>query len=299
MAEPRRNFEREGRLSQEASGRGIVRFRIDGRDAVAPAGSTILEAAGAQGISIPTLCHHPALGPCGSCRVCLVEVRPSADLVPACSTTVTEGLECWTDSEAVARARADRIELLLANHPLDCPVCDRSGDCRLQDLAFAYGRDAAPGGEPRRTGEPRALGERLAFRPERCVLCLRCVRFAEEVSGTPALYVDGSRGPPRVEVAPGSALDDELWGNLLDLCPVGAIADAETAAAIPAWLVERRATICTECARGCAIEAQVFRGRVVRIAARANPAVNGFWICDRGRRAIDPVGGRKRRVAPS
>lgn len=299
MAETRGAVGREDLLPGEPAGRAFVRFRIDGREAVAPAGSTILEAAEAQGISIPTLCHHPALGPSGSCRVCLVEVGPSSELVPACSTPVVEGLECRTDSAAVARARADRIEILLANHPLDCPVCDRSGDCRLQDLAFAYGRDARARGEPPRTGAPRRLGERILFWPERCVLCLRCVRFAEEVSGTSALYVDASREPPRVEVAPGLALDDGLSGNLVDLCPVGALAEAESAGTVPAWLVERRATICAECARGCAIVAQVFRGRVVRVSARENPAVNGSWICDRGRGATDPLGGRKRRLAPS
>lgn len=277
----------------------LVRVRIDGREALAEEGSTVLEAAAAQGISIPHLCYHPALGSPGECRVCLVEVGRSRELVPACSTVVQEGSEYWTRSEAVEKARADRIELLLSRHPRDCAACDRCGDCRLQDLCFAHGPERANATGEVRRGPPRRYGSRIAFRPERCVFCLRCVRFAEVASAAPALYIDWSSGRPSIELVPGLSLDDELSGNFLDLCPVGALLDSCPGERAPAWLLERRTTVCAQCSRGCAIEVQTFRGRIYRIAARPNPAVNGFWICDRGRYAIDAVSPAKRRESPS
>ena len=281
------------------SGAKTVGLTIDGLSVRAAEGTSVLRAAELAGIAIPHFCYHPAFAAEGSCRMCLVEIEGLPKLELSCSTVVKEGLVVRTASPRVRAARKEVLELLLADHPLDCPICDKAGECRLQDYYEAYGP------YPGRFVEAKArknklvrIGKDLILDRERCVLCTRCVRFLRQLTGTGELGVFERGARAEIGLVEGAAIDNIYAGNLVDICPVGAITDADFRFQTRAWLLDRRPTVCPLCGRGCAIVVESVSGyplrngerRVYRVRARENPAVNGHWICDlgrAGRREID------------
>lgn len=281
------------------SGAKTVGLTIDGVPVRAAEGTSVLRAAGSAGIAIPHFCYHPAFPAEGSCRMCLVEIEGLPKLELACATAVKEGLTVRTDTPRVRAARKDVLEFLLADHPLDCPICDKAGECRLQDYYEAYGLYPGRFSEMKRKKDKLVrIGKGLILDRERCVLCTRCVRFLRAVTGTGELGVFERGDRAEIGVFEGAPVDNDYAGNLVDICPVGAITDSDFRFKTRAWLLDRRPTVCPLCGRGCAVVVESVSGyplregerRVFRVRARENPAVNGHWICDlgrAGRRGID------------
>jgi NADH-quinone oxidoreductase subunit G len=272
----------------------MLKMRIDGREISASDGSTILQAALASGIDIPHFCYHPAFVPEGSCRMCLVEIEGAPRLDLACSTKVKEAMSILTTGPKVAAARREVLEVLLAEHPLDCPICDKANECLLQDYYDKYGRTAGRFREPKDVREKLIpIGRGLLLDRERCVLCTRCVRFLREVTkgGELGIFARGARS--EVGLNEDRKIDNDYSGNLGEICPVGAITDRDFRFRTRPWRLAKGDTICPHCGRGCNIIVEYRSAsdrsgetrEVFRIKARENPRVNGFWICDRGRYA--------------
>ena len=270
----------------------IVKIRIDDRLLEAAEGSTVLEVALAAGIDVPHFCFHPAFEPEGSCRMCLVEVEGAPKLELACSTRVKDGMSVLTSSPKVLEARKEVLEFLLAEHPLDCPICDKAGECRLQDYYERYGRFDARFREAKEKHEKIVpIGRKLLLDRERCILCTRCVRFLREVTGTGELGVFERGARTEIGFFEDWRIDNAYSGNLAEICPVGAITDTDFSFKTRTWFLERGASLCPHCGRGCNIDIEfrrttnraVAERRIIRVRARENAAVNGYWICDIGR----------------
>jgi NADH-quinone oxidoreductase subunit G len=278
----------------------MPRITVDGRIIEVPAGLTILQAldeAGLlmNGVEIPHYCWHPKLSIDGSCRLCQVEVEGMPKLQIACNTPVQDGMAIRTESERVKSARQGVMELLLVNHPLDCPICDQAGECKLQDYAFEYGVDASRSREPRRALRKRVdLGPTVLLDQERCILCRRCVRFCNEVSGTGELRVLGRGDRSVIDVHPDYPLDNPYSMNVADICPVGALTTKDFRFKIRVWFLEDVPGVCTGCARGCNVHIGVANNKVQRYVPRRNDAVNQTWICDAGRLSYKEIGSGER-----
>ena len=276
-----------------------IGLKIDGRAVRAPEGANILKAAESAGIAIPHFCYHPAFEAEGNCRMCLVEVEGLPKLELACSTVVKEGMTVRTSSPSVLRARKDVLEFLLAEHPLDCPICDKAGECKLQEYYDEHGRFTGRFAEAKeKRGKKVAIGKGLLLDRERCILCTRCVRFLRKVTGTGELGVFERGVRAEIGTYDGGPVDNNYSGNLVDICPVGAITDTDFRFKTRAWFLKEGPGVCPQCSRGCAIVVESVTGyplgegqrKVFRIKAGENPAVNGYWICDlgrSGRREID------------
>jgi NADH-quinone oxidoreductase subunit G len=271
-----------------------MKIFIDGRDVAAIEGMTILQASLGAGIEIPHFCYHSAFEPEGSCRMCLVEIEGSPKLELACSTKAAEGLRVVTASPKVEAARREVLEFLLAEHPLDCPICDKAGECRLQDYYERYGRYRARFGELRESREKLLpIGRGLLLDRERCVLCTRCVRFLREVTGTGELGIYGRGVRTELGLYDDGLVDNDYSGNLAEICPVGAITDRDFRFKTRPWRLMKGDSLCPHCGRGCNIVVEFepdsdrtgASRRVFRIRAKENPEVNGPWICDLGRYA--------------
>jgi NADH-quinone oxidoreductase subunit G len=271
-----------------------MKIFIDGRDVAALEGMTILQASLGAGIEIPHFCYHSAFEPEGSCRMCLVEIEGSPKLELACSTKAAEGLRVVTASPKVEAARREVLEFLLAEHPLDCPICDKAGECRLQDYYERYGRYRATFGELRESREKLLpIGRGLLLDRERCVLCTRCVRFLREVTGTGELGIYGRGVRTELGLYDDGLVDNDYSGNLAEICPVGAITDRDFRFKTRPWRLMKGDSLCPHCGRGCNIVVEFepdsdrtgASRRVFRIRAKENPEVNGPWICDLGRYA--------------
>jgi NADH-quinone oxidoreductase subunit G len=272
----------------------MLKLRIDGREIETPEGATVLAAARAAGIDIPHFCHHPAFEPEGTCRMCLVGIEGSSKLELSCATKVREGMKVTTNGPEVEAARKEVLEFLLAEHPMDCPVCDKAGECRLQDYYDRYGRFA---GRFRETREKRdkivPIGKSLVLDNERCILCTKCVRFLRRVTGTGELGVYQRGVRTWIGLYEGRKIENDYSGNLVEICPVGAITDADFRGRSRTWLLEKGDSLCPCCGRGCNVTLEFRPGsersgeetRVFRVRARENPEVNGPWICDIGRYA--------------
>jgi NADH-quinone oxidoreductase subunit G len=270
----------------------MLKIKIDGREIETTEGATILTAALAFGIDIPHFCHHPAFEPEGTCRMCLVAIEGSAKLELACATKVRDGMKVATNTPKVDAARKEVLEFILAEHPLDCPVCDKAGECRLQDYYERHGRFA---GRFRETREKRdkivPIGRSLLLDNERCILCMRCLRFLRRVTGTGELGVYQRGVRTWIGLYEGRKIDNDYSGNLVEICPVGAITDADFRARTRTWLLKKGDSLCPHCGRGCNITLEFRSGsersgegtKVFRIRSRENPGVNGHWICDIGR----------------
>jgi len=269
-----------------------VEITVNGRTVAADPKKPLIAACHAAGVEVPHYCYHPALSPVGSCRICQVEVKQGempARVVVACRTPVTPGLVVNTEARKAHEARRECLEFLLKNHPLDCPICDKAGECTLQDYSFDEGQGEGRTVEPRRKLEKRhSLGDVIVLDQERCILCSRCVRFFEEVTEKPQLCISQRGSHSVVETWSDRPLSGNYQGNITDLCPVGALTLKDFRFQARVWNLVKTASTCGECSRGCSTTVEVLRkGAVKRIRPRPNPAVNGFWMCDHGRFSHD------------
>lgn len=270
----------------------MVKLFIDGRPVETHQGTTILQAAKSVGIRIPHFCHHAAFPPEGSCRVCLVAVEGLPKLELACSTVVREGMKVTTEGDDVRSARRAVLEFLMAEHPLDCPICDKAGDCKLQDYGREYGVTENAFSE---TKEQRSklipIGDKLLLDRERCILCSRCVRFLTRVTGTRELGIFRRGIKAEIDLYEGELVRNNYSGDLVDICPVGAITDREFRFRTRPWFLQEKPTLCPLCSRGCNLWADYHPGfprvansaGIFRFRPRPNEAVNGYWMCDIGR----------------
>jgi NADH-quinone oxidoreductase subunit G len=282
-----------------------VRIHVDGVEYEVAEGRTILQALDdlgvlMNGVDVPHYCWHPKLTIDGSCRLCQVEIEGVPKLQIACNTAVTDGMKIHTQTERVQHAREGVMELLLVNHPLDCPICDQAGECKLQDYAFEYGLDHARSVEPRRAAKKRVdLGPTIVFDQERCILCRRCVRFCREVPGTGELAVFARGDRSVIETFPDTPLANDYSMNVADICPVGALTTKDFRFKIRVWFLEDVPGVCTGCANGCNVHLGVANNRVYRYLPRRNDAVNQTWICDEGRLSYKRINADDRIDAPT
>jgi NADH-quinone oxidoreductase subunit G len=266
-----------------------MQVSIDGVVVQVAGPTSILAAAKLAGIEIPHYCYHPGLTVVGQCRMCQVEVEKMPKLATACNTPVADGMVIHTNSPRVEKARRAVLEFYLLNHPLDCPICDKGGECPLQDYTLKYGPGESRSGEEKvhRT-KHRVLGPHIVFDAERCIMCTRCVRFCQEVPKTGELGVFARGDRSEINVFPGRSLDNNYSGNVIDLCPVGALTSREYRFQARPWdLVRRTESVCPRCSTGCNVILDVRHRQsgedLLRIRPRENQAVNRWWMCDVGR----------------
>ena len=262
----------------------MVRLTIEGREVQVPAGTSILEAAKVAGVLVPHYCYHPGLPVAGVCRMCLVEVEKAPKLAPACATAVADGQVVHVHSENSLKARQGVLELLLINHPLDCPICDQAGECELQDYTFREGRaEGRLGPEPKRFNPVEDFGGDVLYVPNRCILCTRCVRFMDEVAQEPVLNVSERGDRAVIGKFEGQDLTHAWASNVVDLCPVGALLSKDFLNKARAWELDRTPSICPNCTQGCNSILETRDNVVVRMRPRSNPDVNQWYLCDEGR----------------
>ena len=265
----------------------MPKLTIDGITVEVPAGTNLIEAARRAGVDIPYFCYHPHLSIVGQCRICMVEVEGAPRLVIACATPVTDGMVVRSEtSRRVKEARDAVMEFLLANHPLDCPVCDQAGECLLQDHSFSEGRDTTHMAETRRTFpgfERRLIGAHVVQNQNRCIHCSRCIRFTREISETSALTYKARGNHAYIDTFDGQPLTDPFSACTADVCPVGALTIREFRFRKRAWKLRSTPSICPGCSIGCNIWIDHHERTVYRFTPRENPAINATWLCDYGR----------------
>jgi NADH dehydrogenase/NADH:ubiquinone oxidoreductase subunit G len=266
----------------------LVTLTIDGREVTVPKGTGLVEAALAAGIEIPVFCYEPRLGPpVGACRMCLCEVAPGPPKPQAaCTLTVAEGMAVKTalTSEMAAEAQNSTLEFILVNHPLDCPVCDKGGECPLQDLTFRYGPGSTRMEFPKRTFEkPIPISPTIALDRERCILCYRCTRFSESVAEDGQLVAVERGAASMIATFEDEPYDGAFSGNVIELCPVGALTSTQYRFEARPWEIQNVPTVCGLCPVGCNISATVREGKVKRILSRNHPEIDEGWLCDKGR----------------
>jgi NADH-quinone oxidoreductase subunit G len=260
-----------------------INLTIEGRPVSVAEGTSLLEAARTVGVLIPHYCYHPGLPVAGVCRMCLVEVEKAPKLAPACATSVAEGQVVHVHSEKAREARKGVLEMLLINHPLDCPICDQAGECELQDYTFQEGRKDSRYREPKRFNPVEDFGGDIVYVPNRCILCTRCVRFMDDVAQEPVLNVSERGDRAYIGKFEGKDLTHPWAGNVVDLCPVGALLSKDFLNKARAWELDRTASICPNCTQGCNAIIETRDNTVVRMRPRANPEVNEYFLCDTGR----------------
>jgi NADH-quinone oxidoreductase subunit G len=262
----------------------FVNVTIDGMPVSVPKGTTIIEAAKMAGVLVPHYCYHPSLPSPAVCRMCLVEVEKAPKLMPACVTAVAEGQVVHVESEKAKKAREGVLELLLINHPLDCPICDQAGECELQDYVFQEGRAGTRYAEYAKRYSPvEDFGPDVLYVPNRCILCTRCVRFMEDVAEEPVLNVSERGDRAYIGISPEHPLDHAWSGNVVDLCPVGSLISKDFLHKARAWDLDKTASVCPGCTQGCNITIDTRDDIVVRLRPRPNLEVNRHFICDYGR----------------
>jgi NADH-quinone oxidoreductase subunit G len=278
----------------------IINFTIDGREVQAPENSMLVDAAKHGDVEIPVFCYEPKLGgPVGACRMCLVEIEGIPKLQTGCSTPVKDGMVVHTQNERVHAAQRGVVEFLLVNHPLDCPVCDKGGECPLQDIAFGWGGGVSRHIEPKRHFvKPLRLSSQIAIDRERCILCYRCVRFSGEVSEDDQLVLLERGAHSYVATFDGHRYEAPFSGNIVELCPVGALTALSYRFRARPWDIEDAGTICTLCPSQCNVTLTVRDEQVMRVLARDNHEVDDGWLCNRGRFARKEIHGAERITAP-
>ena len=262
----------------------MAKITIDGKQFEVDSKLTIIQAALEQGIQIPHFCWHPRLSIAGNCRICLVDVEKLPKLVIACQTQVTDGMVVKTSSDKVVNAREAVMEFLLINHPLDCPICDEAGECKLQDYAYNLSVGVSRF-EFDKVRKPKRveLGPRVMLDTERCIMCSRCVRFCDEIVEKPQLTFTQRADHVELTTFPGEKLDNLYSMNTIDLCPVGALTSRDFRFKARVWEMSATDTICVGCARGCSTKMWVRNNEILRLTPRLNPDVNDYWMCDHGR----------------
>jgi NADH-quinone oxidoreductase subunit G len=270
----------------------MPKLTIDGKEIEVPAGTNLIEAARLLGIEVPHYCYHPGLAIAGQCRLCMVDIEKAPRPTIACNTQATDGMVVMTGTDRVRETRRSIMEFHLINHPLDCPVCDQAGECWLQIYYMRYGL-YDPRMKDGKVHKPKAvpLGPHVMLDAERCILCSRCVRFCDEITKTGELGIFNRGDHSEIGLFPGYELDNTYSGNVVDICPVGALTDRDFRFQVRVWYLDAAKSICTGCSRGCNIDVHVNRRRphhgdgrrVARLKPRFNADVNKWWICDEGR----------------
>ncbi|MBI4473194.1 MAG: (2Fe-2S)-binding protein [Acidobacteria bacterium] len=270
----------------------MPKLTIDGHEISVPDGTTVIQAAEKLGVFVPRYCYHPALSIAGNCRICLVDVEKSPKLQIACNTPVTEGMAVHTRNAKAEDGRRAVLEFLLANHPLDCPVCDQSGECDLQNFYLNFGL-YDPRFKEQKVKKHKAvpLGSHVMLDQERCILCSRCVRFTDEITRTGELGIFNRGDHAEVGIYPGMALENPYSTNVVDICPVGALTERDFRFKVRVWYLSSAPAICNGCSQGCNMDMHFVLdrphlndgARVVRVKPRYNPDVNQWWLCDEGR----------------
>jgi len=269
-------------------------LKIDDKEFQVESGTTVLETAEANGIEIPHYCYHPALEVVGSCRMCLVQVEGMGKLQVSCNTFVGEvhpdrkvdgkyDMVVHTQNDLVVQERKNILEFLLLNHPLDCPVCDQAGECYLQDYSFKFGNAHSRFDEDKRVRPNEYLGSQIVINQNRCILCSRCVRFTQEISGTSELFVEARGYNSKIAVLEDKPLDNLLAGNVADICPVGALLSTDYIHKNRIWNMEQKPSVCQDCSVGCNVDVFSQKNQIFRLTARENQDVNGYFMCDIGR----------------
>ena len=271
----------------------MPKLTVDGIAVEVPANATILQAAEQAGVEIPRFCYHERLSIAGNCRMCLVDVEKSPKPVASCAMPVAEGMVVHTRSERANKARAGVMEFLLINHPLDCPICDQGGECDLQDQAMAYGADRGRFHENKRAVKDKDLGPLVATSMNRCIHCTRCVRFATEVAGVPELGAVGRGEGMEITNYLGQMLTSELSGNVVDLCPVGALTNKPYAFGGRPWELRKTESIDVMDAVGTNIRIDSREQKVMRVLPRIHEDVNEEWLADKSRQACDGLSNQR------
>ncbi|WP_426959871.1 NADH-quinone oxidoreductase subunit NuoG [Muricoccus radiodurans] len=272
----------------------MIKVSVDGQEVEVPLGATALQAAELAGAEIPRFCYHERLSIAGNCRMCLVEVEKAPKPVASCAFPVMDGMKIFTDTPVVRNARRGVMEFLLINHPLDCPICDQGGECDLQDQAMAYGNDDSRYREHKRAVTDKYLGPLVKTVMTRCIQCTRCVRFAAEVAGVPELGATGRGEAMEITTYVEKALSTELSGNLIDICPVGALTSRPYAFMYRPWELAKTDSVDVLDATGCNIRVDSRGPDIIRILPRVHEDVNEEWLHDRGRFSFDAL--KKRRL---
>jgi NADH-quinone oxidoreductase subunit G len=262
-----------------------VSVTIDGRALRVPRGTLVLDAATEAGVHIPIYCAHPKMDPVAVCRMCLVQVEKMPKLQPACATVVADGMVVDTQTPSVVKEREGVLEFLLLNHPLDCPVCDRGGECDLQDFTVRYGPSTSrfPITEKVHFNKALPLSDRIELDQERCILCWRCTRFYEEITGEKELVLQQRGVKTMVATFNGQPLQSEFQGNLPEVCPVGALTHVKYRFTARPWDLQRTRSVCPGCSYGCNVNVDSRDFEIKRFASRDNPLVDDMWLCDEGR----------------
>lgn len=271
----------------------MPKLTVDGKEIEVPDGTKVIEAAKMANIDVPFYCYHPGLSIAGNCRMCLVEVEKMPKLQIACHMNATEGMVVNTQTERVKQTRKHVLEFLLVNHPVDCPVCDQAGECWLQDYYMNYGSYQSRLNENKiKKKKAQPIGEHVMLDNERCILCSRCVRFTDEISKSQELGIVNRGDHSEVALFPGMELNNAYSGNVVDICPVGALTDKDFRFKMRVWYLKSEDTLCNGCSRGCNISLQYSTGsrphhaggdRVIRLKPRFNAEINKWWMCDEGR----------------
>lgn len=276
----------------------MLDIEIDGRALQVPEGSTVMDAARGVGNYIPHFCYHKKLSIAANCRMCLVEVEKAPKPLPACATPVTNGMKVHTHSPLAVNAQKGVMEFLLINHPLDCPICDQGGECQLQDLAVGYGSSASRYQEEKRVVANKDLGPLISTDMTRCIHCTRCVRFGQEIAGVMELGVANRGEFSEILAFVGRTVDSELSGNVIDLCPVGALTSKPFRFSARTWELSRRKSVSPHDGLGANLVVQVKHDRVMRVLPLENEEVNECWIADKDRFSYEALNGEERLTKP-
>ena len=276
----------------------MLEIEIDGKKVAMPTGGTIMDAAALAGIYIPHFCYHKKLSIAANCRMCLVQVEKANKPLPACATPVTDGMKVSTRSEVAVRAQKGVMEFLLINHPLDCPICDQGGECALQDLAVGYGGVGSRYQEAKRVVTEKDLGPLVATDMTRCIHCTRCVRFGQEIAGIMEMGQTGRGEHSEIMPFINQTIDSELSGNIIDLCPVGALTSKPFRYSARTWELSRRRSVAPHDSLGSNLAIHVKDQRVMRVLPLENEAINECWISDRDRFSYEGLNSPDRLTRP-
>ncbi len=275
-----------------------LELNIDGKQMEVADGVTIIEAANQAGIYVPHFCYHRKLSIAANCRMCLVHVEKAPKPLPACATPVTNGMKVYTHSEQAVTAQKGVMEFLLINHPLDCPICDQGGECQLQDLAVGYGASGSRYEEPKRVVTDKDLGPLISTDMTRCIHCTRCVRFGQEIAGIMELGMIGRGEHAEIITFVGKTVDSELSGNVIDLCPVGALTSKPFRYTARTWELTRKPSVSPHCGLGTNLTVQVKQNRVMRVLPRDNEVLNECWLSDKDRFSYEGLNSEQRLARP-
>jgi len=277
----------------------MVEIELDGKKVGVPEGSMVMHAADAAGVYIPHFCYHKKLSIAANCRMCLVDIEKAPKPMPACATPVTQGMVVRTKSDKAVKAQQAVMEFLLINHPLDCPICDQGGECQLQDLAVGYGKSASRYTEEKRVVLPKDVGPLISMEEmSRCIHCMRCVRFGQEIAGVMELGMVHRGEHSEITTIGGGTVDSELSGNMIDICPVGALTSKPFRYRARTWELSRRKSISPHDSTGANLIVQVKANRVMRVVPLENEAVNECWLADRDRFSYEALHTDRRLTAP-